>query len=53
MDEKTKLLAGLGVMMIIDIFIPVPIIGLILVYVVLQRPPWFMNLVREVYKEWE
>ena len=35
---------------LIDIVIPVPIIGLILVYVILNRPAWFKRMVDEVYR---
>lgn len=51
MNAQTKyllILLGLG---IIDVFIPVPIVGLILVYVLIQRPPWFRDIVREIYGE--
>jgi hypothetical protein len=51
MNAQTKyllVLLGLG---IIDVFIPVPIVGLILVYVLIQRPPWFRDIVREIYGE--
>ena len=35
---------------LVDILIPIPIIGLILVYVVIQKPSWFMDLVQEIYR---
>jgi hypothetical protein len=50
-EAQTKyllILLGLG---LIDVFIPVPIIGLILIYVLLQRPAWFRQTVRDVYGE--
>jgi len=50
MSTKTKALIfviGLG---IIDMLIPIPILGLVLVYVVVQKPPWFMDVVSEIYK---
>jgi len=49
MNAQTKyllILLGLG---IIDVFIPVPIVGLILIYVLIQRPLWFKDVVREIY----
>jgi len=49
MNIKTKsliILIGLG---IIDMVIPIPILGVILIYVVLQKPSWFTNVVREIY----
>lgn len=49
MTVKTKLLLALVFLGIIDAVIPIPITGLILIYVVFQRPPWFMDIVREIY----
>jgi hypothetical protein len=50
MDNKTTLLLTLIVLGIVDIVIPVPVIGLILIYVVIQKPPWFIKLVHNIYK---
>lgn len=41
------LLIGMGIM---DVVVPVPIIGIILIYVVLQKPAWFRDLVSEIYR---
>jgi hypothetical protein len=49
MQKKTGLILKLIVLCIIDTIIPVPIMGSTLVYVVLTRPSWFRDLVREVY----
>jgi hypothetical protein len=49
MSIKTKSLIFLVILGIIVVVIPSPILGLILIYVVLQRPPWFTNVVREIY----
>jgi hypothetical protein len=49
MSIKTKSLIFLVILGIIDMVIPIPILGVILIYVVLQRPPWFRNLVQEIY----
>ena len=35
---------------LVDILIPIPIIGLILIYVVIQKPSWFMDLIQEIYR---
>ncbi len=51
MEPQTKyliILLGLG---LVDVFIPVPIVSLILIYVLLQRPGWFRSIVRQVYGE--
>ena len=49
MSIKTKSLIILISLGIMDVVIPIPILGVILIYVVLQRPPWFTNVVREIY----
>ena len=49
MNIKTKSLTFLVILGIIDVVIPIPILGVILIYVVLQKPPWFTNVVREIY----
>ena len=49
MSIKTKSLVILISLGIMDVVIPIPILGVILIYVVLQRPPWFTNVVREIY----
>ena len=50
MGIKTKTLIFLIILGIIDMVIPIPILGLVLLYVVFQRPPWFMDVVSEIYK---
>jgi len=49
MSIKTNSLIFLIILGIIDMIIPIPILGMILIYVVLQRPPWFRKVVREIY----
>ena len=51
MNTKTKTVIVVIVLGIIDMVIPIPILGVILLYVVLQRPPWFTDVVREIYKQ--
>lgn len=50
MSSKTKILcviAGLGV---VDAVVPgLPILALVLAYVVLNKPPWFTDLYRQIY----
>jgi hypothetical protein len=50
MNIKTKTLLGLVMIGLIDMVIPVPILGIVLFYVVLQKPPWFPEMVSEIYK---
>jgi hypothetical protein len=51
MNTKTKTVIVVIVLGIVDMVIPIPILGVILLYVVLQRPPWFTDIVREIYKQ--
>ena len=50
MTFKTQSLIVLAVLCIFDAVIPVPIVGLILILILLQKPPWFQRLVRKVYE---
>ena len=49
MNIKTKTLLSLILLGLLDAVIPLPIIGLILIYVILERPPWFSEIVRHIY----
>lgn len=51
MTFKAKSLIVLILMATVDAVIPLPIIGAVLIYVVLQKPPWFSRIVREIYLE--
>ena len=50
MNIRNKVLVGLLLLCVIDLLIPLPIIGGILVYVVAQRPPWFVDLANRIYR---
>jgi hypothetical protein len=50
MSTKSKTLIFLIILGIIDMVIPIPITGVFLIYVVFQKPPWFTDLVNEIYK---
>lgn len=49
MTIKTKCIITLILLAMVDAVIPFPIIGAILIYVLLQRPPWFRNVVTDIY----
>ncbi len=50
MNNKTQLLLALIVLCVVDAIVPFfPVLGLVLIYVVLARPPWFLETVRQVY----
>ena len=53
MTIKTKILIALLLLCLVDTVIPFPIIGVILIYVLLQRPPWFKNVVAKICGEIE
>jgi hypothetical protein len=50
MNIRTKSILVLILLGLVDILIPIPIIGLILIYVVIQKPSWFQDLIKEIYR---
>lgn len=50
MNIRAKALTALIVLCVIDVVIPIPILGATLVYVVIQKPPWFEQTVRDIYR---
>jgi len=50
MNIRTKSIFVLILLGIVDVVIPIPIIGLMLIYVIVQKPSWFVDLVREIYR---
>ena len=48
MSNKSKTLIFLIILGIIDMVIPIPITGVILIYIVFQKPPWVAELVNEI-----
>ena len=51
MTVKTKIIIILILLALIDTVIPFPIIGVVCVYIVLAKPMWFRNMVKELYEE--
>lgn len=52
MNNKSKAVTAIVVLGLVDaVAIGLPILGLVLLYVVLSKPPWFRNLVNGIYKE--
>jgi hypothetical protein len=49
MPLETKLLIYLLSFAILDLMIPLPLVALLLIYVVLQKPDWFYKLVKQHY----
>ena len=50
MTFKARAIIGLVGLSVVDIVFPIPIVGLIMIFVVLQKPPWFLKVVRELYE---
>jgi len=49
MNTKTKTMIHLSILALLDMIIPIPFTALVLIYVVLEKPAWFENLVTEIY----
>ena len=50
MTDENRILLYLALLALVDIFTPVPIVAAVLIYVVLQKPPWFRDIVRQIYE---
>ena len=50
MNTKTKTLIYLSVLALLDMIIPIPFTALILFYVILEKPPWFGDIVDAIYR---
>lgn len=51
MTARSRILAGLTVAFLVDLVIPLPILGAVLLVVAITRPPWFIRMVHQVYNE--
>lgn len=50
MKTNTQLLLWVIVLGLVDAIVPFfPVLALISIYVILEKPPWFMDRVRELY----
>ena len=50
MNIRTKSIFVLILLGMVDVVIPIPIIGLMLIYVIVQKPSWFLDLVKDIYR---
>lgn len=51
MTRKTQLLFAVILLGLVDAVVPFfPIIAIVLIYVLLERPPWFLDSVQQVYR---
>ena len=51
MKFETKLIIYLCLLAIADIFIPIPIMAIFLIYIILDKPTWFKKMVLDIYSE--
>ncbi|UCF65589.1 MAG: hypothetical protein JSW33_07075 [bacterium] len=51
MDFRKKTLIYLILFAVVDMIIPIPIMTILLIYVVLEKPYWFKNMVSEIYQQ--
>lgn len=49
MTFRTRCLMNLVALALLDAVIPIPILGVVLIYVVLQKPLWFREMVSQLY----
>ena len=49
MSTSSSCLVWLILMSLVDAIVPLPILGAILIVVVLRKPSWFREMVRDVY----
>jgi len=49
MMSRSTVLAWLVAFFLVDLVIPLPILGAVLLVVAFTRPPWFLEMVRAVY----
>lgn len=50
MKLKGKLIIGLIILAIVDMIVPIPFTALLLLYVVIERPPWFKIWTVDIYE---
>ena len=49
MTLKTKVVAALVPLAVLDMVVPIPFTALLLLYVVLEKPSWFKKLTNDLY----
>ena len=51
MNTKIRFLLAVTFLGIVDAIIPFfPVLALVLLYVILEKPPWFLDSVQEIYR---
>jgi hypothetical protein len=51
MTPRTRIIIGLAMAVLVDLVIPLPILGAVLLAVAVTRPPWFIKLVHQMYSD--
>ncbi len=49
MATKTKVLIAVAILAIFDTVIPVPFTALIVIYAMIQKPPWVTRVIQDIY----
>lgn len=49
MKLKGKLIIALILIAVVDMVIPIPFTAILLLYVVLEKPPWFKTWTLDIY----
>lgn len=49
MKTATKIIIYLSILAVLDAIIPIPFTTIMLIYVVLEKPEWFKNVVTDIY----
>jgi hypothetical protein len=49
MSKKTQMLLYVVLLAVFDTVIPIPLTALIFIYVILNRPQWFRDWIKEIY----
>ncbi len=49
MKINKKMIIYLSILALLDMIIPIPFTALMLIYVIIEKPAWFKNLVTDIY----
>lgn len=51
MSLQTRILIYLIVLAVFDTIIPIPITAMAMIYILFQKPAWFKQWVRDIYRD--
>ncbi|MFC1840408.1 hypothetical protein ACFL1N_12560 [Thermodesulfobacteriota bacterium] len=49
MNLRTKILTALIFLALVDALIPIPFTTILLIYVLMEKPPWFKKMTMDIY----